>query len=376
MANISTLGQFLDQISRLKSQQQSIGDLSIQISSGKKTQKLSGLGDDILRTTRARTGINSLTQYSTNITNASRRIELMMTSLSEVKAQTDQIKNALFTAVQEGDFPDFESIQALTENVLGFIKDILNQKDGDRYLFSGGDTSEAPIADNGLFESALGEFVPDSSDLTNPPLTASGFIGSWGDGTITTEEFIASYKGTTETVLGFSNALTTGTTGKTIVRVSDTSEFDYTKLANDPSLREIVRILGVLKELPPVDFAPGALNDPTATTIAGDTAPYPPAEKQENFFAVINDLTSSLSRAVTDLTQDMFDIAQVQAQISIIKDSNTDQINAFKDIVGDVEDADITEASAKMLQMQTQLQASFQVTAIVSQLTLANFLSV
>ena len=118
MAGISTLGQFLDQISRLRTQQQQLGDLSIQISSGKKTQKLSGLGSDIIRTSRARVSVNQLTQYSENITNATRRIKLMDTALSEVKAQTDHIKGALQTAVQEGDFPDFESIQALAVAVL------------------------------------------------------------------------------------------------------------------------------------------------------------------------------------------------------------------------------------------------------------------
>jgi len=376
MASISTLGQFLDQISRLKTQQQQLGDLSVQISSGKKTQKLSGLGSDILRTSRARVSVNELTQYSDNIINANRRINLMQTALGEIKDQADHILDGLRTAVQEGDFPDFESIQQLTRSVLNFVKDIMNQKDGDRYLFAGGDTSQKPIDEGGLFEGALGEFVPDETDLTNPPLVASGMIGDWGDGTITTAQFIASYKAVNETTLGFSNPLTTNTAGKTIVRVSDVSEFDYTKLANDPSLREIVRVLSVLQSLPPVQYAPGALNDPTATTFAADTAPYPPAEKQANFFAVINDLTASLSTAVKDLTQDQFDLAQVQAQIKIVKDSNTDQINAFKDIIGEIEDVDTTEASAKILQMQTQLQASFQVTALVSQLTLANFLSI
>ncbi len=375
MAGISTLGQFLDQISRLRTQQQQLGDLTVQISSGKKTQKLSGLGSEIMRTSRARVSVNELTIYSDNITNANRRINLMQTALGEVKDQADHILDGLRVAVQEGDFPDFESIQQLTRSVLSFVKDIMNQKDGDRYLFAGGDTSERPIDEGGLFEGALGEFIPDESDLTNPPLVASGMIGDWGDGTITTDQFIASYKAVNETTLGFSNPLTTNTAGKTIVRVSDTSEFDYTKLANDPSLREIVRILGVLQSLPPVQYAPGALNDPTATTFAEDTAPYPPAAKQESFFAVINDLTASLSIAVKDLTQDQFDLAQVQAQIKLVKDSNTDQINAFKDIIGEIEDVDTTEASAKILQLQTQLQASYQVTALVAQLTLSNFLS-
>jgi flagellar hook-associated protein 3 FlgL len=374
MANVSTLGQYLDQITRLKTQQSTLGDLSVQISSGKKTQKLSGLGNDIIKTTRARAGVNSLETYVDNIKNADRRIKLMLTSVSEIKKQTENISNSLIIAVQEGDYPDLESIKALTQNVYNFIIDAMNQVDGDRYLFGGGDTSEKPITDTGLMSSALGEFLPDESDLTNPPLVASGMIGDWGDGSITTDQFIAAYHATSDTVLGYSNALTNGTAGKTMVRVNDGSEFDYTTLANTSSMRDIIMTLSVLKELPPVEHAPGALNDPTATTLAEDIAPFPPAEKQENFFAVINDLAAKLNTAVDALDQEVFKLSQVQAQISIVEISHTEQINAYKDVIGEVEDMDITEASAKITQLQVQLQASFQVTALLSQLTLANYL--
>ena len=375
MANsISTLGQYLDQISRLKSQQTTLGDLSIQISTGKKTQTLSGLGNDIIRATRARAGVDSLEPYSSNITNAQRRINLMLTSTGEIKAQVEKVTTGLMQAVQEGDYPDLETIKQMTANVYDFILDNINAMDGERYLFGGGDTAEKPISANGLFESALGEFLPDSSNLTNPPLISQGMIGDWGDGTITTDQFIDSYKGITDTVLGYSNALTSNTAGSSTVRGSDESEVDYTELGNQPAMKEIVRLLGVLKALPPVEYAPGALNDPTATTIAGDTAPHPPAEKQANFFRVLNDITAGLNAALDGMDQVEFRLSQVEAQIDTVKKSHTSQINAYKDLIGETEDVDITEASTKLLQMQTQLQASFQVTALTAQLTLANFI--
>lgn len=374
MVNVSTLGQYLDQISRLKTQQTNLGDLSIQISSGLKTQKLSGLGAEILKTTRARTSVGELSVYNENIINADRRLKLMDTSLREMKAQLKNVAGSLSGAIQQGDYPDLESIQKLAGSVYDYMINLMNQKDGDRYLFGGSDNAAPPISNNGLLTSSLGNFVPDSSDLTNPPLMASGLIGDWGDGTITTEQFIASYSATSDTVIGFSNALTSGTAGKTTVRVDDVTEYDYTTLANKTPMRDVMLALGVLKSLPAVEYAPGALNDPTATTIAGDTAPYPPKEKQESFFAVINDLSTKLNKALDRMDQEEFRLAQVRAQISLVKDTNTEQIAAYKDIIGDIENADITEASAKILQVQTQLTASFQVTALMSQLTLASFL--
>jgi flagellin-like hook-associated protein FlgL len=318
--------------------------------------------------------VDSLETYSDNITNAQRRIKLMLNSTGEIKAQVEKITSGLMQAVQEGDYPDLESIKQLTSNVYDFILDNLNAADGERYLFGGGETTQKPISDNGLMTSALGNFVPDSSDLTNPPLVTQGIIGDWGDGTITTDQFIAAYHSIPDTVLGYSNALTSGTSGKTTVRVSDESEFNYTELANQPAMKEIVRLMSVLKSLPPVEYAPGALNDPTATTIAGDTPPNPPAAKQQSFFQVLNDISSGLNAALDQMDQVEYRLAQVQAQVDTVKQSHTAQINAFQDIIGETEDVDITEASAKLLQMQTQLQASFQVTALTAQLTLANYL--
>ena len=158
------------------------------------------------------------------------------------------------------------------------------------------------------------------------------------------------------------------------MQVSDISNFDYTQLANEGPLKDIIRTLGVLKQLPPVEYAPGALNDPTATTLAQDVAPFPPREKQDNFYKVINNLIAKLDTSLDKIDQMQFDLSQVQAQINIVKTSHTDQIKAYQDIIGEVEDADISEVSVKINQMEIQIQASYQVTALVSQLTLSNFL--
>jgi flagellin-like hook-associated protein FlgL len=202
MTNISTLGQALDQISRIKNQQNTLDSLSTQIATGKKTQQFSGLGSDILRSARSRANINQLEQYTNNIVNAHRRMELMSNSVQNVQAQANTIVDSLTVAVQAGDYPDFDVIQKLADDVYDFVIDTMNAKDGERYLFAGSDSSIKPIEDRGLYESFLGEYVPDNSDIANPPLVAQGFVGNWGDGTITTEEFIDSYHAVNENVLG------------------------------------------------------------------------------------------------------------------------------------------------------------------------------
>ncbi len=375
MTGISTLGQALDQISHLKIQQNALDRLSTQIATGKKTQQYSGLGSDILRTKRARADINSLEQYTTNIKNSHRRIQLMTGALGQIADQANTLSNSLTVAVQAGDNPDFETTQRLASDVYDFVIDLINTKDGERYLFAGSDSSVKPIDDKGLFDSFLGNYVPDETDIANPPLQASGFIGSWGDGTITTQEFIDSYNGTNENILGYSKALSSGTTGDVRVRVDENSDFDYTVLGNTPGLKDIVIALGVLKNMPSPEHSPGALNDPTATRPADDTPPFPSAEKQDNFYAVINNIAEMIVKAVDKLENQEQKIALVEAQTALIEEHNAYQINAFQNTIGDIEDVDLTESIAKIQRVQLSLEASFSTTALISKLTLVNYLN-
>ena len=374
MTGISNLGQTIDQIARLKNQQITLDNFSTQIATGKKTQQFSGLGTDILRSQRARTDINALDQYTTNIKNAHRRINLMVSTVQQISGQADNISAALTTLSRGGELPEFATTQQLASDVYDYIVDLLNIKDGERFLFAGSDSSVRPIEDTGQFDSYLGEFIPDEADLTNPPLVSSGFIGDWGDGTITTDEFIAAYRSVNENILGYSNSLVSGSTGEVRVRVDENSDFDYTLLANNEGFSELVTALGVLKNLPPPEFAPGALNDPTATTAAADVPPFPSEEKQENFYQVFTDLTQMIVQAVDKLEREEYRLSLVEAQTAVIEEQYIYQTNALQTIVAEVEDVDLTETVAKIQQVQIGLEASFSVTALISDLTLVNFL--
>ncbi len=373
MTGISNLGQALSRIENLKSQQITLDGFSTQIATGKKTQKFAGLGADVLKSQRARANFNELDQYTTNIKNADRRIELMTSSLQQIKAQANNLLNGITSAPQGGDYPDFETTKELANDVYDYILDLINTKDGDRYLFAGSDSSVKPIDDDGLFESFLGTFRLDDDDLTTP-LEQSGFIGQWGAGTITTEEFINAYQNTNEKILGYSDALVSGTTGQVRVRVDENSDFDYTLLANDEGLKELVIAIGVLKDLPPPQYAPGALNTPTGTNTALQTPPFPPEEKQDNFYAVINDLGATIAKAVDKLDREEYRLSLTQAQTQMIKEQYKYQSNALQSLISEAEDIDLNETIVKLQQVQTSLEASYSVTALISDLTLVNFL--
>ncbi len=380
MTGISNLGQALDQISRLKGQQISLDNFATQIATGKKTQQFSGLGNDVIRSQRARADLNSIEQYTTNITNGQRRLDLISSAIQQIATQANTLTGPL-TSVSGGDLPDFETVQQLATDVQDFIIDLANSKDGERYLFAGSDSSVRPIDDKGAYDAFLGGFLPDdtsdyalSTSLNPPAILDSGFIGDWGTGAITTEEFISSYTNVNENTLGYSESLVSGSTGSVTIRVDENSDFDYTTLANTDGIKDLIIAIGVLKNIPPPADAPGALNDPTATNVNNDTAPFPSADKQESFFTVLNDISTKIARAVDDLERDQYRIELVRAQTSVVQEQYTFEQNSLQNIISDVEDINLTETVAKIQQLQTGLEASFSVTALISDLTLVNFL--
>src|SRR5690606_6363679 len=126
--------------------------------------------------------------------------------------------------------------------------------------------------------------------------------------------------------------------GKIYTRVDEGVTIDYTVLANEPGLRDFMTVLGILKSLPDIADAPGALNDPNAINADEDTSPFPSTQKQQNFYAVIDDLVAMMSDAKTNLNEQSYKLALAQSRMQTLKDDHKQEINTLKTIIADVED--------------------------------------
>ena len=78
MTSVSTLGQSIDTIERIKVTQLQLATLQQQIATGKKTQTFAGLGTDIIASKRARSNFTKLDNYINNIDVADRRLKMMV----------------------------------------------------------------------------------------------------------------------------------------------------------------------------------------------------------------------------------------------------------------------------------------------------------
>jgi flagellar hook-associated protein 3 FlgL len=395
------LGQALDQIQLIKNQQLTFSTLSTQLATGKKTQKFSGLGTNVLISERARADFKSIDIYTTNIVNAERRLKLTLNSIEEFQAQARNLSQAMITFSQESEHQersvvfyddpatpdtienipigfssaepdvDLKSLQQLAGSLFNFFVDLINAQENDRYLMGGAETLEKPLSVTGTLDAAI------STLQTN-----------WKAGTITTDDIINDLKdrtttggnldALTDTVIGYNSALSNGNVGDVFIRISDQTEIDYTTLGNDKAFRDILVAAAYLKNgnMPPI--ADEVEIDPNTGLPVIITEGAPGAtldEMKGNFYRVFNDLTAMVNDALDDLDTIRFKLESVRARIDETKQNYAQQKNVLVNTISDVENVDIDEVALKINTLRVQLDASFRVTALASQLSLVNFVN-
>ncbi len=397
MTGVSTLGQALRQIENLGQQQFKFATLTEQLTTGKKTQFYSGLNSDALISVRSRAQLSSIDIYLNNITRADTTIALTLGSIEEFQTQTGEFASTITSFVQEGshqtgdeiryDDPMTTAIEDIivgntselldnditavinhAENLFGFLGELLNAKQGDRYLLAGADSQVKPYDDNGTLEASINTLIAD-----------------WKNGVITTDELIADLTDGTplngnpdaigDTAIGYSASVANGTAGNVFVRADENSEFKYTVLANERSLRNVIVALAVFKNenLPPVvdvyhnGTYPGV---PDVKGAPGQTA----EEQQNNFYRLFNAMSEQVLDSLGEIDQIRFRLETVRAQVDNTKQSHINQQQLLLSTVGEVEDVDVNDVAVRLSTLRTQLEASYQVTALAQQLSLVRFI--
>ncbi len=269
---------------------------------------------------------------------------------------------------------EFATIQNSASDLYDFLVDLLNVQDEGRYLLGGADTTTKPLNDTGALNSKISTLLGNWQDETLPPatnLSNSELISAYQSRT-----FSQDVNAITDTTIGYSSALSSGNAGKIFVRVREDSELDYTVLANEEAFRDILVATAFIKngDFSPIadvyaqPYTPGDL--PIENGAPGATL----SEMKDNFFAVFNDLTTTINRSIDDVDQARFRIESDRARIDQIKQAHAQEKFLFQSTIADIEDADLNQVAIEIQTLQIQLEASYTITARVSELTLVNFI--
>lgn len=331
---VSFLGRTNSQINRLNDLNGTLADLERQMSTGKKYDTLAGLGTAAQSVQNYRIGIKTDNTYLDNINTVTTRINVMSQALTSASASGRQLIQTLTLQGQNGS-EDMGLINQLAKQALAFVSDLANTQIDGRYVFAGSDSSQQPY-----------------TDATSLALNMQGQVTNWLNGSQTTSQMLTSVDGLSNTQLGLNSALSAS--GNVTAHIDNTTDVDYTVNAGSDGFSDIIRTLGLAANL----TTPGTTDTPTAADL--DT--------------VVKKILTMAQDAVAKLDTANADLGNKLSLINAVKDQHTQDVNTLTSLVSDKEDTNTTEAVAKIQALQTQLQASYQVTSLVSQLSLVNFI--
>jgi flagellar hook-associated protein 3 FlgL len=333
---VSFLGQTVSQTNRLKDLNATLADLERQISSGKKFDTLAGFGGVTAQNVqRVRMDRSRVQTYLDNISTVNTRLNAMSQAMTSARNSVKQVIDGIVTALHDSS-EDVATLSTLAKGALKFVQDLANLNVGGRYLFAGSDTTSAPFIDDAQLNANY------QAEVT-----------SWLNGTNSTAQFSANVDAFSATALGFNSSLSSS--GTVAVRIDQSTEVDYTVKADEDGFQELVRALGLMANLkvpnPNVDVPTTAdLDDMLGRVLA----------------------IARAGVAQIDLAQT--DLGTKSGFINAVMESHEQDAAMLDGLIGDTENADMTDAIAKIQALQTQLQSSYEVTSIISRLSLVNFL--
>lgn len=332
--SVSFLSQSLQQSNRLIRLRTDMDDLQRQVTTQKKFENFSGFGSNAINLQRLRSTQTLTDTYLNNITTANNRMSMMNISMTKIA----ELAGQLTSAVNTGDTSNMAAINQLAQQNLQFVEELINQKLDGHYLFAGADVTNQPFASHSNLNSNVLNQV--NIWLANAAPTADATLTNTIDG----------FSGSQ---LGLSNGL--ATSGAVTTRIDENQDIDYTVKADLPGFQNIIRALSFLSNIKTPDPA------------AGDVAT---AAQLQN---VLSHITTVLSTGIQELNDSTQQLASKFNLMKGVQDSHKSYQSLIQSQIDGLEVADPNSAIIAMQAIQTQLTSSYQITNIVSKMSLVNY---
>lgn len=364
---ISSLGFTGRLIANALAVQERLSLAQTQAASGHRAESWGGYAPQARALIDVNTGIARHGAYIAAIDLVGPRLETVQTVLTRMDTLVGDLRKRALAAIGTGPV-DLAAIRAEALSALGEIATMLNTDTGGRYVFGGSDNTSPPIpAGQAIAGGAGGPSL--FGDIAARLATLDGTPGNtladvWADLTAYAADDAAG-----RTI--FSAALSAPGPGgiqdepaptalvadghRIAVGLHTPAFKDPALAAADPNstgswLRDLIRDLMVLATLP----------ESAGTT--GELA------------GLMRNVADSLDATQTRLNGDASAMGTAQATLASVHDRHTQTVDMLKAHRGDLQDADLTEVSARIALLRTQLESSWALLARLEELSLARFI--
>jgi len=174
MTSVPTLATHTIMANRLISTQQKVYDLQVQLSTGKKSQKYSGISDDAMRLVNYENELSRANNYINTNTVAKTKLSSMNSSVSAAQDSFKEFRDDLLgfssrdlDPMSNDEISEFRAFQSRAFNIMKSMESYFDIKLDGEYLFSGGRTNYPPVE---LPYASVDEFqaVYDGNTVTAP----------------------------------------------------------------------------------------------------------------------------------------------------------------------------------------------------------------
>jgi flagellar hook-associated protein 3 FlgL len=346
---ISSLASHLQLSSSIRTLQRQMLDAQKEISTGLKADLVAALRDRAAEDIDLRNALNDITEFKGTAVVVASRMDTMQAALSGVRDIAAEMRNLGLTArdpVSRGYLQ--QSATTAIERVTSF----LNAQLAGRTLFGGIETGTSPMqalaAVNGATgvspQQAVAQAITNLGPMTDAASALAIANGPDGVGSIFDDT-------NSDPNLRYSNTFYNGaSTGTVSARLDRGYEIDYGLRADDPAFRELLQGLHMLASVP-YGSVPNAAFDAW----------------QDEAVAHLN----AGFQGVIDLS------AELGYQQSVVSDAigrheaSAVQLN---NEIATLEAADPFQTALRLSQLQSQLEATFSITARAKELSLTKFL--
>jgi flagellin-like hook-associated protein FlgL len=348
MSTVGSLAQSLLVRNNISSIQDQLNTLQQQVSSGLKTDNYGGLGAQATLDINLRNQVDRLNTYNTDITSLQTRTGIVDQTLNAVHDSTLNMRSVVIQNLNNASGNN-TIIQAAQQAIADITNKLQANVDG-RYLFAGTKIDQPPmVADSTILPQIQALIVNPSS-----PPGAPGVLQQ----TPTPANIPAAIQAAVSGFFATSTNYYAGGSAYPGSHIDDGVTVNTSITGNDPAVTQLLTGLYTIASLPqPVP-------DPAT----------PPSLGQSDFNTTVQNASNMISSALSGLETLIAQNGTSQKLLDTTQQNHAATLTLVKGQVDDIENVDMAEASTRVTQLQTQLQASYELTALLKDLSLTNFL--
>jgi flagellar hook-associated protein 3 FlgL len=295
--------------------QRRLFDAQVQVGSGKTAQRYQGIARDASRLVDLKNAREQALQFRHNITVVRTRLDLMSFGLDEIEETVSAFKSQVVSAVN-GNAAQLVDLTNQAQGLMAAVGDILNSRDGTRYLFAGVRTDTVPVNVN---------------NVVDPPHAPPFGAGSYPSAEDTTRAY---YSGG-------------GTASDVTVKLDFNLSVSYGVTADELAFEQILRGLQLVT------------SSQLTPTVENDR---------------LREGASVLEQGLASLEPIINRVAVSQVRLERFDEKHRLFVKSQEDLAGQIENVDPAEAITRLNAEQVALEAAFNTLARLQNSTLNNFL--